>query len=285
MNNDINTKKIIIITGAASGIGLAASIYLTKMGHTVYAGILNDVEKERLTEEAIKNNITLKTIQIDVNDHELIKNGIATILNHEGRIDALVNNAGYGLAGFLEDCSIEEMKKQFETNFFGAMRLIKEILPIMRKQKSGYIINISSVFGRISLPITSAYNASKAALSAITDALRMEMAPFGIKATAIEPLNIKTNFNKTVIIAEKSKKPESPYKKYMDFYMSKMNNAHEKNLSNPVIVAEKILQILNTKNIKARYLIGQGAKTAIIAKNILPNRLFEKMLKKKFMGI
>lgn len=285
MNNDINTKKIIIITGAASGIGLAASIYLTKMGHTVYAGILNDVEKERLTEEAIKNNITLKTIQIDVNDHELIKNGIATILNHEGRIDALVNNAGYGLAGFLEDCSIEEMKKQFETNFFGAMRLIKEILPIMRKQKSGYIINISSVFGRISFPITSAYNASKAALSAITDALRMEMAPFGIKATAIEPLNIKTNFNKTVIIAEKSKKPESPYKKYMDFYMSKMNNAHEKNLSNPVIVAEKILQILNTKNIKARYLIGQGAKTAIIAKNILPNRLFEKMLKKKFMGI
>lgn len=283
MNNA--NKKIVLITGAASGIGLATSVYLAKMDYIVYAGILNDNEKEGIAKEAIKNNIELRTIQIDVNDNELIKNGIKIILNNKNKIDVLVNNAGYGLAGFLEDCSMEEIKKQFETNFFGAIRLIKEVLPIMREQKSGYIINTGSVFGRISFPITSIYNASKAALSAITDALRIETAQFGIKFTTIEPLNIKTNFNKAVARAGKSNNSESPYKKYMDFYLSKMANANEKKLSDPAIVARKIFQILNTKNPKARYLVGKGAKTAVIAKNILPNRLFEKMLKKKFMGI
>lgn len=278
-------KKTALITGGTSGIGLAVSIYLAKMGYNVYAGVMNDDEKEKLNAEAAKNNVTPKNIQMDMNDCSQIKNGVATILKSEGKIDVLVNNAGSGLAGFLEDCSTEEIKKQFETNFFGALHLIKEVLPIMREQKSGYIINIGSVFGRISFPITSIYNASKAALSAATDALRIETAPFGIKITTIEPLNIKTSFNKAVITAEKSNSPESPYKEYMDFYLSKMKKANEKKLSDPAIVAKKIFRILNTKNPKARYLVGKGAKTAVIAKSVLPNRLFEKMLKRKFMGI
>ena len=278
-------KKIVLITGASSGIGLATSIYLAKEGYTVYSGALNDYEKKELDEKAIKNNVELKIVQINVNDDDSVKNGITTILNNENRIDVLINNAGYGLTGFLEDCSMEEMKKQFETNFFGPMRLIKETLPIMREQKSGYIINISSVFGRISFPITSIYNASKAALSAVTDALRIETAPFGIKVTTIEPLNIKTNFHKKIVLAEKYKNSDSQYKKYMDFYLNKMSKASHERLSDPIVVAKKIHQIVNTENPKTRYTMVKGATMALIAKSLLPARFFETMLRKNFFGV
>jgi NAD(P)-dependent dehydrogenase (short-subunit alcohol dehydrogenase family) len=182
-------QPIALITGASSGIGKASAEALANKGYHIYAGVRRPAAATALRSA----NVT--PVQLDVTDDASITAAIAEIINQSGRIDLLINNAGYGQYGILEEVSAEEAQRQFDVNVFGLMRVTRAVLPIMRAQKSGRIINMSSVAGRVSTPLGGWYSASKHAVEALSDALRLEMAPFGIKVVVIQPGAIKTSFD------------------------------------------------------------------------------------------
>jgi short-subunit dehydrogenase len=153
--------KIAVVTGSSSGIGYETSLLLARNQYSTYASMRNLKKSDELLKIASKENIPLKVIQLDVNDDRSVSNAIDNIVKENGRIDVLVNNAGYGVFGSFEELSLEEIKSQFETNFFGVIRVTQLVLPSMRKQKSGTIVNVSSIGGRIGLPILSAYHSTK----------------------------------------------------------------------------------------------------------------------------
>ena len=188
-------KKVILLTGASSGIGYQTAESLAKEGHIVY-GAARRIEKM----ETLKQ-FEVKPIYLDVTDEESIKSAIDTIIGDEGRIDVLINNAGYGSYGAIEDVEINEARRQFEVNLFGLARLVQLVLPHMRKQKAGRIINVSSMGGRLTTYFGAWYHATKYALEAFSDALRMEVADFGIDVSLIEPGLIKTDWG--IIAANK----------------------------------------------------------------------------------
>ena len=173
-------EKVAVVTGSSSGIGFETSLALAREGYFTYA-TMRDVKKaddiQRITNE---ENLPLKVIELDVDDEESAKNAIDTIIQEKGRIDVLVNNAGWGIWGTAEDVSVEEFRAQFETNFFSVVRMIQKVAPIMREQGSGNIVNISSVAGRIGLPASTAYVSSKFAVEGLSESLRYELGPFGV---------------------------------------------------------------------------------------------------------
>ncbi len=276
-------QKVVLITGCSSGMGLSTAVYLSGKGYKVYAGLRNLKEKDNLLSEAKKAGASVELIQLDITDEISIKNTINTILKEEGRIDVLVNNAGFGFAGFLEDCSMEEIRDQFETNFFGLVCMTKEVLPIMRKQKQGHVVNISSIGGKIAFPVLSIYSASKFAVEAITESLRIELAPFGIQVTAIEPTNVKTNFHNSAREAEKSRNPSSPYYEYMKLFKKNIEKMSQQSVE-PIVVAKTVYTAITSKNSKRSYLVGKGASMLPLLKGILPNNIFEKIINKQFFG-
>ena len=187
-------EKVALVTGSSSGIGLETTLALARNGYHVFAS-MRDTKKSTELEHAAKNeNLTIDVIELDVDKEESIISAIKKITSDSGRIDVLVNNAGYGQFGCTEDVSVNDFRKQFETNFFSIVRIIQEVSPIMRKQNSGIIVNISSVVGRMGLPGSSAYISTKFALEGLSECLRYELGQFGIKVTLIEPGVIKTNF-------------------------------------------------------------------------------------------
>ena len=167
-------QKVAVVTGTSSGIGLETAIHLAKNGFKTYATMRNTNKSDKIKSQS--ENLPIEILQLDVTDDTSVKNAINTIVEKEGRIDVLVNNAGYGLIGAVEDLSSEEVKNQFDTNVFGPFRTIREVLPTMRKQKSGKIITISSIAGFMGMPIFSAYVSSKFAVEGLTDSLRREVA-------------------------------------------------------------------------------------------------------------
>lgn len=284
MKNKILEQKIVLITGCSSGMGLATAVYLASKEYKVYASMRNLKKKDNLLLEAKKAGVTVRVVQLDVNEEQSIKSAVSTVLKKEGRIDVLVNNAGFGSAGFLEDFSIEEIRDQFETNFFGLVRLIKEVLPIMRKQKQGHIVNISSIGGKIAFPAISIYSASKFAVEALTESLRVELASFGIKTTAIEPSGIKTNFNSSAKAAKKSEDPSSPYYEYFKRFKKNIEKISQNNSVEPIVVAKTIYSAIISENPKRSYPAGKGARILFILKSLLPNSVFEKIMNKQFLG-
>lgn len=276
-------QKVVLITGCSSGMGLCTSVYLAGKGYKVYASMRDLKKKDNLLSSAKKAGVSIELLQMDVTDDESVKKAVNDVVQKEGRIDVLVNNAGYGSGGFLEDYSMKEIKDQFETNFFGLVRVTKEVLPFMRQKRKGYIINISSIGGKLSFPVISVYNASKFAVEAITESLRVELAPFGIKVTAIEPLSVKTNFYNATKAAVNSRKPDSPYSGYFKKFeknIKKMTNAG----GDPIAVAKTIDKAISSNNPKSNYLVGRGAGTFLFLKTMLPNTIFEKIIGKVFLG-
>ena len=187
-------EKVAIVTGSSSGIGFETALALARDGYYTYATMRDTKKGSKILEITKKENLKIEVLQLDVDKEDTIKNCINKIVADKKRIDVLVNNAGYGLFGCLEDLSIEDLKSQFETNFFGLIKTIQEVLPTMRKQKSGIIVNVSSVAGRIGFPVSPAYISSKFALEGLSESIRYELEPFGIKTIIIEPGVIKTNF-------------------------------------------------------------------------------------------
>ena len=186
--------KVALVTGSSSGIGFETSSALARNGFHTFATMRDLGKDEKIKQIIEKEDLSIEILELDVDSEESVNRAIKTVSEKKGRIDVLVNNAGYGMWGTVEDVSIDEFKKQFETNFFSIIRLIQKVAPIMRKQSSGNIVNISSVAGRIGFPVSPAYISSKFALEGLSESLRFELMPFGINVIIIEPGVIKTNF-------------------------------------------------------------------------------------------
>ena len=186
--------KVAVVTGSSSGIGFETSLLLARKGFYTYATMRNLNKSQKINDVVEKENLPLKVLQLDVTDDKSVKDAIRQITDESSRIDVLVNNAGYGVMGAVEDLSIDEFKSQFETNFFGVIRVTKEVIPIMRNQGNGNIINVSSIGGKIGLPLNSAYISSKFAIEGFSESMRYELEQFGIDVILIEPGVVKTNF-------------------------------------------------------------------------------------------
>src|SRR5919202_1080766 len=182
----MKSENVALVTGSSSGIGFETSLMLARNGFYTYASMRNLEKSKDITQIASKEKLPLQVVQLNVNNDISVKDAVDKVVEENKRIDVLINNAGYGLFGALEDLSIEEIKAQFETNFFGVIRVTQQVLPVMRKQKSGAIVNMSSVGGRLGIPALSAYHSTKFALEGLSESISYELEPFGIRVVLIE---------------------------------------------------------------------------------------------------
>ena len=278
-------QKVAIVTGSSSGIGYATSLLLARNGFHTYATMRNIGRSADVQEIAYKERLPLEVIQLDVNDDASIRDSIEKVESENERIDVLVNNAGYGLVGAFEDLSVEEIKSQFETNFFGVIRLTQQILPIMRKQKSGTIVNISSGAGRIGFPGMSAYVSSKFALEGLSESMSYELEPFGIKVVIIEPGVIRTNFKKNSVMSKKSldNSSISPYSSIIQKIDSSISSMVE-HATPPEEVAKAILHAAISNNPKLRYRVGNDMIMMAETKKSMSDEDFRKMMMQSIIG-
>lgn len=260
-------NKVVLITGGSSGIGKSIGEYLHKKGFTVYGTSRNP--------EKVGDSI-FPLIALDVRDSSTIYKAVGEILAKSGRIDVLINNAGVGITGPIEEIPTQEIKNNFETNLFGPIEMMKAVLPQMRTQKSGLIINVTSIAGYMGLPYRGIYSASKGALELITEALRMETKSFGIEITNIAPGDFATN-----IAAGRYHAPVIKGSAYEIPYGNTLNemNSHVDGGSNPNLMAEVVYKIIQTPKPKIHYKVGAFMqKFSIVLKRILPDKAYEKML-------
>jgi short-subunit dehydrogenase len=215
------------------------------------------------TDIARKDGLPLEVLQLDVTEDKSVKDAIDTILGKRGRIDVVVNNAGYDVFGAVEDLSVEELKAQFETNFFGAIRVMKAVLPIMRKQRRGTIVNVSSVGGLVGIPLNSAYISSKFALEGLSESMQYELEEFGIKVILIEPGVVKTNFFENSKAAKNTASSNSPYAELAEKVSEAFKPMLENNSSSPIQVAEVILKAITSEKVNTRYLVGNDAAAIV----------------------
>jgi len=272
-------EKVAIVTGTSSGIGFETSLALAREGYFTYATMRDTTKSNKIKEIAQKENLKINVLELDVDDEKSVKSAIAQILDQKQRIDVLVNNAGWGLWGCVEDVSVDEFKEQFETNFFSIIRLIQEVAPAMRKQGSGTIVNISSVVGRIGFPASPAYISSKFALEGLSESLRFEFAPFGVDVIIIEPGVIKTNFMKNMKMAKKSEL-DTVYKDITTKVVSGVKMMVEMGTP-PKEVANTIVKAIKDKKPLPRYVVGNDALMFLEAKKSKTDIEFENYLKKE----
>jgi short-subunit dehydrogenase len=265
-----NSSDVVLITGASSGIGQALAYTLMEKGYKVY-GTSRGIKNEE-TIKAKNGSGFIKMIPLDVCSEVSVKNAVDYILQRELAIDILVNNAGFGIAGSVEDTSPEEALSQFDTNFFGVLRMIRAVLPKMREQKNGLIINVSSVAGLISVPYQSMYSASKYAVEAMTETLRLEVKPFGIRVSMIEPGDTKTGFTGKRQYVKASS--NSVYNETFTKSIKTMER-DEQNGPLPKVVVNAIMEIINSKKPPIRVVVGFSYKTLVFLKRILPSRFVE----------
>lgn len=266
---------MILITGASSGIGFDAAQTLAKQGHRVYAAARRMELMERL------KALGVQIIRMDVTDEESMLKGVETVIQAEGRIDVLVNNAGYGYFGAIETVPMEEARRQLEVNVFGLARLTQLVLPYMRQQKSGRIINTSSIAGKMVFYLGGWYNVTKYSVEAFSDALRMEMKPFGIDVVMIEPGAIKTDWG--VIAAQHLKESSAgtAYEKAGTQWANNMEWFYQTNmLSSPSVITKAICKAINSRHPRTRYCRGQFSFIGRVAHAVMPTRWWDAMMRK-----
>lgn len=272
-------QKVVIITGSSSGIGLESALLLARNGYITYA-TMRSPEKDTSIKAAVqKEHLPIKVIQLDVNDDSSVKIAIDHIISEAGRIDVLVNNAGYSLGGALEDLSMDEIQSQYETNLFGLIRVTQAVLPTMRKQRSGRILNISSGAGIFGFPGHSAYVSTKFAVEGLSESIAYELEPFGIKVILIEPGFIRTNFTQAMIVAKKAQDPASPYSEMMQKIMASASELI-KNASPAELVANIILDAASNPNPRLRYLAGKDVESWAAGKKNMDELEFFNMIKR-----
>lgn len=265
--------KTVLITGASAGIGYAAAELLLKRGYKVYAGARR-VEKMRGLEY-----LGAKVFALDVTDEESLKGAVDFVLKDGGRLDVLVNNAGYGAHGAVEDVPLAEARRQFEVNLFGLARLTQLVLPHMRAAGGGSIINISSIAGKITMPTGGWYHASKHALEAYSDALRLEVGQFGIKVVLIEPGPIKTEWDNTALVNLEKYSGSGPYAPLVKRITEKFRAGYRGGAPGPEAVAAVILKALNSSSPAARYPVPFKASIIIFLKWLLPDAVLDRALR------
>lgn len=266
-------NKVILITGASSGMGKDAAIALIQKGHHVYT-LARRIEQ--------MNDIQLAgghPIQLDITNELHIKNAIDTIIQKEGHIDVLWNNAGYGLYGAVEDVPVSEARHQFEVNLFGLATITQLVLPYMRKNKSGTIINTSSMGGRIYMPLGAWYHASKHALEGWSDSLRVDLKPFGIHVVVLQPGAIATEWGGIMTDNLTTFSGKGPYSESANKLVNSMKNMASKNMMSPTsVITKTILKIVDTKHPKTRYAVGAMAKPMMWMRKHLGDSMFDKIL-------
>ena len=277
-----SNQKVAVVTGASSGIGHETSLALARSGFRTYATMRNLNKSENIKSVATKENLPIHINQLDVTDDISIKNAVQAIFSEVGRIDVLVNNAGYALNGAFEDLTIDEIKAQFETNLFGVIRTSQAILPIMRKQQFGIIVNMSSGAGRLGYPGGSAYVSTKFAVEGLSESMAYELEPFGIKVVLVEPGVIRTNFANATVVAKKSQDPNSPYSQIMQKMATSLEHMME-NGSSPDLVAKVVLKAVTSENPSLRYLAGKDIETWMEGKRNMSDEEFYKMMKQNLM--
>jgi short-subunit dehydrogenase len=285
LKKEVQQQKVAIITGSSSGIGHATALLLARNRFHTYATMRNIKKSVDIMEIANRERLPLQVIQLDVNDDTSIKNSIEKVISEKQRIDLLVNNAGYGLVGAFEDLSVEEIKSQFETNFFGVIRLTQQVLPIMRKQKSGTIVNVSSGAGRIGFPGMSAYVSSKFALEGLSESMSYELEPFGIKSVIIEPGVIRTNFKKNAVMSKKSLDDSSisPYSSIIQKMDASITSIIE-HATPPEEVAKAILHVVTSNNPELRFPVGNDIIMMLETKKSMSDEDFRKMMIQSIIG-
>jgi NAD(P)-dependent dehydrogenase (short-subunit alcohol dehydrogenase family) len=275
--------KVAVITGSSSGIGYETSLLLARNQFTTYSTMRNLNKSEELKGIASRERIPLHITQLDVNDDASVENAIGSIIKENGKIDLLVNNAGYDLFGSLEESSLEEIKQQFETNLFGVIRTTKAVIPTMRKQGNGTIVNISSVGGKVGLfPFSTAYHASKFAIEGFTESLRQEIADFGISVILIEPGFIGSNFMDNMKTAKGFDPNKSPYANMMQRVFQGFESISAYS-SHPSKVAHTILNAANSPNPELRNPVGKDAESIFKARNELSDRELERWARESYM--
>ncbi|MGF1521123.1 MAG: oxidoreductase [Leptolyngbyaceae cyanobacterium] len=266
----VTKGKVALVTGASSGIGKAIARQLLKDGWIVYGAA------RRIEKMADLTAAGAKVLSLDVTDEASMTTAVQTLLNAEGRLDALVNNAGYGSYGALEDVPIEEAKRQFEVNVFGLMRLTQLVLPTMREARSGTIVNISSMGGRIWMPIGGWYHATKHALEVLSDALRVETRPFGIKVVVVQPGAIESEWSGIAAQTLRETSKESAYRESVE-PMARILT-HYETASSPDVVAKAVSQAVNSRNPKRRYATPMDAKLFVFLHWLLPDWAWERLV-------
>ena len=264
-------SKVVLITGASSGIGKSIAVFLSEKGYKVYGTSRNPKNIE---------NVSFNLIALDVLKVDTINSAIDLIIKKEGRLDVLVNNAGMGITGPIEDTPTDEMRAVFNTNVFGAIDVMKAVLPQMREQKSGIIINVTSIAGYMGLPFRGLYSATKGALEIITEATSMEVKPFGVRVVNVAPGDFATN-----IAAGRYHTPVFEKSAYKENYQKNLDlmDAHVNSGMNPLEMAKAVHKIINSKNPKIHYKVGGFMeKFSIVLKRILPDRTYQKILMNHF---
>ena len=274
--------KVTLVTGATSGLGKAMALLLASKGYDVYAGARKTADGEALVAEARDSGISLKAVQLDVTDNSSVRAAVSLVAEGSGRLDNLVNNAGYGFLGTVEEATDEEILRQFDVNVFGVGRMCRAVLPMMRAQRSGVIVNISAWLGRMGFPLLTYYNASKYAVEAITDSLRYEVAPFGIRVHSVLPGLFGTRFvSKGLVANPATVSPASPYAalaaKLVPVVAKKINEGPD-----PVAVAEAVLRVIEDAGSPIRTPVGVEAETFVPMAKQLSDEAFEAKVKEIF---
>jgi NAD(P)-dependent dehydrogenase (short-subunit alcohol dehydrogenase family) len=274
-------QKVAVVTGASSGIGLLTAVELARSGFRVVATMRNPSKRTKLDEAAavahVNQNIDVS--RLDVTEFDSHSAFVADVVNKYSRLDVLVNNAGFSMAGFAEDCSFEELREQFETNFFGAVSMTKAVLPIMRRQGSGHIIQVSSIAGRCAHPVLSSYSGSKFALEGWSESLRIEMKPLGINVVLIEPGSFDTDiWEANAHVAKRAFEKDSPNNERSLLFRDYVRRNITKR--DPILVAELIASVALDPNPRLRYLVGPDAKLMTWVTRLLPWRRYERTVAK-----
>lgn len=274
--------RIAVVTGSSSGIGLLTAVELALSGYRVIATMRNLDNRGRLEEAARKAGVSerLDLRRLDITEFDFLPGAVEQLVRDHGHIDVLVNNAGFSMAGFVEDMALSELRHQLETNFFGNVAMTKAVLPVMRSQKSGHIITVTSVAGLLGQPLLSAYSASKHALEGWSESLRIETHSLGMRVSLVEPGAFDTDiWERNVVIAKGALDPASPNKersrRFTEFVKS---SSHRRRDAREV--ARLIVRIAQDPNPKLRYLIGGDAKLQVWLKKVVPWRRYERMVAK-----
>jgi NAD(P)-dependent dehydrogenase (short-subunit alcohol dehydrogenase family) len=268
--------RVALVTGGSSGIGERAAIRLKEAGFATYA-VARRVERMEGLEQA-----GITTFAMDVTDDASMTSGIERIVGEHGRVDVLVNNAGYGSYGAVENVPIDEARRQFEVNVFGLARLIQLVTPHMREQKSGRIINISSVGGKFYEPLGAWYHATKFAVEGFSDSLRLELAPYGIRVVIVEPGPIRTEWNELARAHLVSSSAGTPYERQAEGVRARMEAGDGPMMSGPDVVGRKIARAATARRPRSRYPVGRGAGSVVTARRLLPDRAMDAVISRLY---
>lgn len=280
MTRDPAPPRVVLVTGASSGIGRACAEHLHRAGFRVYGTSRTApwpvLSAGQVSSRPAASGLPYDLIPLDVTCDASVAAAVQFVLDREGRIDVVLNNAGFGIGGAIEDTTIDEAREQFETNFFGTMRVCRAVLPIMRRQGSGHILNVSSIAGQVGIPFQALYSASKFAVEGFTEALRMEAAPFGIRVVLVEPGDFRTGFTANRRLARSG--VTEAYRDRQARAIAVMEH-DETQGATPEAVARLVLRIVGRRSPRLRYPVGPlSERLALVLKRLTPSRLFERGL-------